>query len=244
MNAIQETVQLAEKRKSKGILKKIGKFLLRGVLVLAAAAAVAQLAYTFSGSGKWEYAGKKDGVAIYTMKVPGSNLKQFTAIFHLKASMSRIVMFMQDNDSDLDVDFYAAKELSRESSQVFVTTWRSGFPAPFQDRDFVVRHVFSQDPKTKEVSYVLRALPNLIPKDKCCVRVPLMDNTWRLIPMKDGEVEIQWVIDMAIGGFMPYFVINQANPEIMTDFATKLQGYVDRPKYANAKFDWLQEPQL
>jgi hypothetical protein len=241
MSVVEETIQAATQPKPKG---RIRKFFFRALLTLAGVAVAAQLAFTLSGSGKWEYLGKRNGVTIYSMKVSGSNLQRFTAIVRVKSSLSRIVTFMQDNDSDIDVDFYKSRELKRESPQVMITTWRSGFPAPFKDRDFVVRHTFTQDARTREVTYLLKALPDMIPRESCCVRVPVMDNSWQLIPLKNGEVEIRWLINMDVGGFVPYFVMNQAQPDLMYDFASHLQEYFNRDKYANSKFDWLVEPQL
>ena len=222
--------------------RKVWKWLLGLVLVLAAAAGIAQLSYTYSGSRKWEFVTEDKGVKVYSMKIPGVNNKKFMAVYTLKSSLNAVVAFMQDNDSDLDIAFDQATELERHGPQMLVTTWRSGFPAPLSDRDFVVRHVFTQDPVTKEISYTLQSLPDYLPKNACCVRVPRMDNSWLLMPKPDGKVEIKWFIDMDVGGFMPYFMINQAHPEIMVDFASKMQGYVDRPKYTKAKqAAWISE---
>lgn len=242
MSAVIEDVLQTEAKPRVKWRTRIWKYLLYAVLALAAVALAVHLSYTYSGSGKWELVSDRQGVKVYSMKLPGHDLKKFTAVFRVKASLASIMGFMQDSDSDLDVDFYKARELERHGPQMMVTTWRSGFPRPFTDRDFVVRHTFTQDPATKEVYYVLQSLPDMIPPDSCCVRVPTMNNSWQITPLKNGEVEIRWVIDMDIGGAMPYFVINQAHPEIMTDFASKLQGYFDRPKYAHMKYDWLAEP--
>lgn len=221
--------------------RKVWKWLLGMVLLLAAVGGVAQLAYTYSGSSKWEFVTEEKGVKVYAMKVPGVNNKKFKAVYTLNTSLNAVVAFMQDNDSDLDIAFDRAVEIERHGPQMMVTTWRSGFPAPLSDRDFVVRHVFTQDPANKEISYTLQSLPDQLPPNKCCVRVPRMDNSWLLMPKAGGKVEISWFIDMDVGGFMPYFMINQAHPEIMVDFASKMQGYVDRPKYVKAKQDWITE---
>lgn len=221
--------------------RKVWKWLLGLVLVLVAAGGIAQLSYTYSGSREWELVTEEKGVKVYSMKVPGVNNKQFKAVYTLDTSLNAVVAFMQDNDSDIDIAFDRAKEVRRHGPQMLVTTWRSAFPAPLSDRDFVVRHVFTQDPVNKEISYTLQSLPTLLPPDDCCVRVPRMDNSWLLMPKPGGKVEITWFIDMDVGGFMPYFMINEAHPEIMVDFASKMQGYVARAKYVNSKQDWISE---
>lgn len=222
--------------------KKLLKYMLGLIMLLVVVAIVAHLIHRSSGSGKWELVRDKKGVKVYAMKIPGQNLKKYLAVFRVKAKLSSIMGFMQDNNSDIDAGFVNPREIGRHGPQMMLTTWRSIFPAPFQDRDFVVRHTYTQDPVSKEVFYTLQALPNLLPVDDCCVRVPVMNNDWQITPLKNGEVEIRWLIDMDVGGFMPYFLVNQIHPGFMTGFGSKMEGYFNRPKYANAKYDWLVEP--
>ena len=225
--------------KRKGRIKKI---LFRGLLALVALVAVAQLVYTFSGSKQWEFVGERQGVTVYSMKVPGENLKKFRGLVQVNASMSKIVMFMQDQENELNVGFYKPREIGRDGPRIQWTDWRGEFPEPFKDRQFVVKHEFSQDPSNKQVFYQITATPDLVPPDDCCVRIPRMDNYWRLTPIGTGRTEIEWVIDMDVGGFLPYFVINASHPELMYDFASRLQGFFDQKKYDNAHYDWIVEP--
>ena len=243
MEAVSETVNQAPvTRPMRTWPRKVGKGLLYGLLALLLVAGLAHVAYMYSGDSKWAFLTEQKGVRVSSMKVPGSTLKKFRAVFRVKATLSTIVMFMQDDESDLDVDFTNVKVLQYVNPQNKVSYFRSGFPKPIQDRDFSVRHTFVQDPLTRHIDYTLKAEPDMLPPEPCCIRVPRMDNTWRLTPLKNGEVEIDWVIDMDVGGLMPYFMINQAHPEIMVDFGSSLQAIFNRPKYANAKLDWIVEP--
>lgn len=221
--------------------RKLGKIVL-GILVVAAVLGlVAHLIYKYSGSRKWEYMGDKNGVKMYSMKIPGETLKVYKAVYHVQATLSTVVAFMQDNDSELDIEFYRARELERHGPQMLVTTWRSAFPFPLSDRDFVIRHTFTQDPANKEIAYTLQSLTQLIPEDPCCVRVPRMDNSWYIMPKgNNNDVEITWIIDMEVGGFMPYFMVNVSQPRVMTAFANDMREYVKRPKY-QVKLDWVKE---
>jgi START domain len=239
-----ETVELPQPPKSvKSILlKRLLKWSVILLLVLTSIIFIAHVFFMYSGNRKWELISNKQGVNVYSMKVSGDNLKKFKAIFRVKATLSTIIAFMQDNDSDLDIDFYDARELEKIGPQEMVTQWKSKLPSPFKPRDFVVRHMFAQDPERKTIIYTLQSLPNRIPLESCCVRVPRMDNDWVIIPQNDGTVEIQWFIDMDVGGMMPYFLMNSLHPDIMTDFASHLQGYLNRPKYRNAKIAWISEP--
>lgn len=229
------------KRPSRSGPGKVGKFLLGLLVVAAVLGLVAHLIYKYSGSRQWEYMGEKNGVKLYSMKIPGETLKLYKAVYHVQATLSTVVAFMQDNDSELDIEFYRARELERHGPQMLVTTWRSAFPFPLSDRDFVIRHTFTQDPANKEIAYTLQSLTQLIPEDPCCVRVPRMDNSWYIMPKgNNNDVEITWIIDMEVGGFMPYFMVNISQPRVMTEFATHMRDYVKRPKY-QVKLDWVKE---
>jgi hypothetical protein len=133
--------------------------------------------------------------------------------------------------------------LKQQSRLVRWTTWKMRLPQPMTDRQFVVRHAFSQDPKTKEVLYTLDAAPAMIPEDKCCVRVKRMANRWRLVPVGNGEVEVRWIIDIDVGGWVPYFMINRHFAWEMVDFGSSLQEIVKRGKYVGARTGWVEELQ-
>jgi hypothetical protein len=222
--------------------RKWRKYLLRGTLVLAGALALGQVMYTLSGDDKWEYVDQERGVSVYEMKVPGRNVKKFQAVFRIKATLTQAVAFLEDDESDVeDGGFMYSKLLKRESPTVRWTYWRMRLAKPMSSRDYVVKHVFAQNPQTKEVLYNLTAKPYMLPEDPCCVRVLKMDNSWRLTPLKNGEIEIHWTIDMNIGGWAPYFIVNKWFPWEMMNFGPSVQETVERKKYVNAKLDWIQD---
>lgn len=235
---VGQVTEPAKRKWYRTALKYVGY----GLGIILICLVVAQLTFTYSGNRQWELVSDKQGIKVYSMKVPGQDLRKFKAVFTVKASLSTIVAFMQDNDSELDIDFYGARELDRHGPQAMVTQWKSKLPSPFKPRDFVVRHMFVQDPGTKEILYTLQSQPDAIPPESCCVRVPVMNNDWEIVPKGNGNVEIRWFIDMDVGGAMPYFLMNWLHPQVMTDFGSDLQGYLNRPKYTNAKLNWVVEP--
>jgi hypothetical protein len=236
---IQTTVQPLKPSTWRRNLKRLCLGSLALLLVVGTAA---HLNFLYSGDSKWSLVSDRDGVKVYGMKVPGQTLKKFKAEFQVKASLNAITGFLQDYEAKTDVNFFGGKLLERENPQNFLTTWKSGFPAPFSDRDFVIRNIYTQDPVTKNISYTLQAVPDYLPPDACCVRSRRVDNNWLLSPQKDGVVAVRWSIDMEMGGMLPYFIANQAHPEMLAFLGTKMQSYVTRDKYAQAKAEWLVEP--
>lgn len=219
------------------------KALLRGALALIAVAMLAQLTYTYSGSNQWENLGERKGVTVYAMKSPGSNVKKFKAIWKVRSTLSKFVMFAKEEDSDLTIGYFDMHDIENRGDQLQWTSWKQRMPAPLKPREFVIKNEFSQDPATHALVYNVTADPNKLPPDDCCVRLTLMTNSWTLTPIGHGELEVEWFVDMDMGGVLPYFMQNSYQPGGMYYFARKLQTYLDKPKYKNARYAWIDEPQ-
>ncbi len=221
---------------------RIKRFFLRTFLVMFFVALVAQLAFTFSGSNQWESLGERNGVQLYERKAPGENIKQYKAVWKIRSTMSRFVSFARTEESDLSIGYYDMKDIATPDDRVVFSTWKQAFPAPFKPRHFVVRNEFSQDPVTKVLLFTVTAAPQKVQEDGCCVRVAEMNNSWTVTPLGKGEMRVEWVSDLDMGGFLPYFMLNAYQPGGMRFFAKNMQGYLDRPKHGRAKYAWIQEP--
>jgi hypothetical protein len=97
-----------------------------------------------------------------------------------------------------------------------------------------------QDPTSKEVLYSLAAKPYMRPMEDCCVRVLKMDNSWRLIPRGSDDIEVHWTLDMDIGGWAPYFMVNKWFTWEIPTLASSLQEAVTREKYLGAQLEWIE----
>jgi hypothetical protein len=238
MDTLNSTTQVASEHKTRGRVKK---FLFRSASSIVVIAILAQVTYTYSGSNQWEKLWERNGVTVYSMKSPGSNFKKFKAIWRVHTTLSKFVMFARyEDDPTIGYDM---KDIEIQSDKLIWSTWKQEFPSPLKKREFVVKNEFSQDPRTKELLFTVTADPDKIPPNDCCIRLQTMTNSWRLTPLKNGETEIEWFVDMDLGGFLPYFVQNAEQPDGMFYFASKVQSYLDQEKYKNARVDWVEEAQ-
>jgi hypothetical protein len=244
MDITSSTSQVAPEHKSMGRTRSGGRvkqFLLRGAASLVIAATLAQWTYTYSGSNQWENLGARRGVTVYAMKAPGSNIKKFKAVWRLRSTLSKFVMFCTEEESDLTIGYYDMRDLDAWGPRLSWSSWKQRMPSPLKPREFVMKTEFFQDPKTKSLLYTVTADPDKLPPDGCCVRLTVMTNSWRLTPLQDGQIDVEWFVDMDMGGVLPYFMQNSYQPEGMYNFARKVQGFLDRPKYKNARYDWIEE---
>jgi hypothetical protein len=227
--------------KPKGRIKKL---LIRGAAVLVVGAVAGHLAWKYSGSKRWTKVGERNGVTVYSMKSPGSTIEKFKAVWKIHSRLSRVVMWVSDTDEgpqDHAMGLYDLKILERRGERVSWSSYKQPIVSFLTPREFVIKTEFEQDPKTRALIYSVTAEPDRIPPNDCCVRISVMDNRWTLAPLSNGDIEVEWFSDMDLGGAVPYILQNLVMPEGMLSFAPKLQGFMEREKYKNAKYDWIQE---
>jgi len=236
------------KPKPKG---RIRKFLLRSVLALIVALTVAHFVWKNSGSSQWEKVGERNGVTVYAMKTPGTPLKKFKAVWKIRSKVSRFVMWASDQNPDPKYSMRAQAghydhRIIEEHGDLRATwsTWKQPFGKYLTPRQFVVRVGFSQNPVTKTLLYAVTGEPEKIPLDDCCVRVPVMTNRWTVTPLKTGELEVEWFIDMDLGGAVPYVMQNAVLPKGLYRFPPRVQMLLDQERYKNAQYSWIQEPEV
>jgi hypothetical protein len=68
-----------------------------------------------------------------------------------------------------------------------------------------------------------------------------MNNTWRFTPLENGLVEVEQVLNMSDGEFIPDWWIDRQKLENMAVRLSRLQDRLDKRKYQDEKFDFIKE---
>jgi hypothetical protein len=220
---------------------RLSKVLLIMGVSLAALYFVAHLFWRFSGSNQWEFVEEKNGVKLYTLKAPGLDSIQVKANVQIRSKLSSIVAFMQDYSSCTPLGCNDPKLVERVDDQLQYYSFRYASPSPFQEREFVIRSQFYQNPHTKEVLMAIDAAPDKVPPNDCCFRVTDMNNRWRFTPLENGLVEIEAIQKMNIGGFVPDLLLNMRRPQSLARVLMRLEGFANEKKYQDAKIDYIKE---
>jgi START domain len=202
---------------------------------------VASAAWRFSGSNQWEFAEERDGVKIYTLKTPGSDLIQVKGVVRLRTTLGGVIKLLYDPVTTSDYGYREKRTIEEVDDWFGYASFRLDLPFPFQTREFVVRSQIHQHPRTKEVLIAAAAAPDKAPPNSCCFRVTEMNNTWRFTPLGNGQVELEYVFKTNMGGFMPALLMNRRRPKFVVDALSRLQGMLDKKNYQNAKLDFIQE---
>ena len=127
------------------LIKKIAKFVSLGALTLAVILLIAHLAWKRSGSNQWELEIDKDGVKVYSLKSPGSSLKQFKMVTRLKTTLNRAVASLTDNDLENCTDWFKNCVSVQPvvpwdpQGKYLVTLYRVNYPSLFSLREILTK---------------------------------------------------------------------------------------------------------
>ena len=227
--------------KPKSRLRRIGRALLTGTVWTLALLFVAGTIWKYSGSNQWELLHDRKGVKVWTLKAPGSELVQVKGTVVVRATLAKVIALMQDDELCTDVGCYGAKAIDRVDAQLEHAAFRYDLPSPFKPREFLIRQHLFQHPQTKQVFLEYSAAADKIPADDCCFRVTHMKNSWIFTPLPDGKVEILYEVNMSEGGFLPYPLLNKIRGQSMYYILRNMQKWVDKEKYRNAHYAFLDE---
>lgn len=226
--------------KSKPWDRRLAKFLFRVSVSIVVLLFFAQLIWRFSGSNQWELVQAKDGIKIYSLKVPGSDLLQLRAIGRIHSTLSGVVAWMEDPDACKVQGCTGAYEIERAGDQLHYYYFQYDY-SPFSKRDFVVSAQLYQNPNTKQVLISVAAAADKVPPRDGYFRVTNLNNQWRLTPLENGQVEVEVENNMDPGGFVPTALFNMKRPKGMYYILTHLESWVGGEKYQHAKLGFIQE---
>ncbi|WP_028981311.1 hypothetical protein [Sporocytophaga myxococcoides] len=218
--------------------RKTKKFLLIGVISLTVILFISHIVWTNSGSNQWTLVKDEDGIKIWTLKTPGSCLKQVKAKMRLKSSIDDILYFLKSDATVQDLGIKDWKMFEKVEQGNFYSAYYSykvDLPFPIGTRDFVLQMHHSQDPKTKAVEVNVLAAPAKTHPIENIERVKIMNDIYRLTPLPGGEVDFEVVADADIGGNIPYFVKNVVLTNVWSYNMNMVRDLLKKDKYKSAK---------
>jgi len=244
-----ETLTSAEFTKSsKKSKKNIGRILLLGTASLILLIFVVHVLWKSSGSNKWELKIDKNGTQVYTLKSPGNNMILVKGVTRWKYTLSQCVApFFDESIQDdpgkwlpMCTEYKIIKQQRFPRLETNLQLYRWNFPFPFSPREVLVQGQVNQDSVTKEITLENISVQNAIPRSDGYVRTAHHHNVWRFIPQQNGEVIVEFLMDMDFDGFFPDMLTNVSGASQVA----KILGE-DYPKlmvnYKNAKFDFIEE---
>ena len=159
-------------------------------------------------SEDWRLDRDQDNIKVYTRKIKGIPIRQFSVESHTSASLEEIEKLMRQMDKYASwmPDVSECESLERENDNSYIYHMIISAPFPVSDRDLVARMTISYpEPDVLHIAY--ENLPDHIPETKKYVRIPYFNGYWKFTREGDStRIRNQFISDP--GGSVPASLIN------------------------------------
>lgn len=186
----------------------------------------------------WKLRRNKSGIQVYVRTVPGSDLKEFMAVAGLNASMASVIKLMEDTDS-YPLWFPGIREskvLKMLGPRELVLYQMMDLPAPADDRDCVLKVVFSRDRSTGTATFTLTSMWDYIPEKNGITRVKVIYGSWTFVPDRaNGGITVIYRMHSEPGGTLPHWMANTAVVKRPFNVIRNMRKMLSKPAYRNAK---------
>lgn len=233
--------QAAPPRKTRKILKIMALSVI-GIVVAYQAIAIA---WTSLGSNEWTLASEEDGIRIWTRKTPGDSLLKVKGEMRAKARLSSVVAILEETEVlDKTIGIDKVNVLERKDTPAVYMAYHHyvhRLPPPIGAREFIIQTHHSQDRETRRVEVNVLAAPNKLPPVENLVRITHLNNIWTLDPRPNGELDLTMIVDVDLGGSLPYFVKNTIMPQAIQGLFKSIRTLATQERYLNAVVANIEE---
>ncbi|XDD54081.1 START domain-containing protein [Leptospira sp. WS4.C2] len=214
------------------------------ILTLIGVSLLSTVSSLVAQSPEWSESKRKKGIQVLTRPFAGSNLDEFLGRTEVDASISQIVALLTDSASCKNL-YHQCKELTVLSGteKKSIVYLRNGAPWPVNDRDLIMDRGFEQNEKTlATVMKIKRLDSNARPVPSGVTRMENFEGVWRIIPLANGKLKIEYQAHFEPGGSVPQSVINLVLTDTPYESLLNIHKLVEEGKHKDTKFDWIKEP--
>jgi hypothetical protein len=184
--------------------------IMKSVIILVLSFFTLLAGICIADSYNWKFRKYENGIAVYTRTLATSPIEEVKLVDTVKSSLSAIVALMNDskNYSAWIYHCESAKTLKVISAYEEYKYELINVPWPFSNRDIVTDFKVSQDPVTKVVTMISSAAPDYLPATDGVVRIRDFYSIYKLTPLSNGTVRVEYELDVNPTGKIPAWLIN------------------------------------
>jgi len=181
----------------------------------------------------WELVKEKKDLKVYVRKLAGSAFKEVKIDGRISCSLSEIVHALEDVESQSEwvESTIEARILETHGTGAFRFYLATDMPYPVKDRDVILNYNRTQNPDTKNVTIKFNSVSDDLSASKDYVRIPELHSSYVLSPSPDGNISIQYLLKVDVGGKMPKWVVNLAITQGPIDTMEALFSAIQSGKY-------------
>ncbi len=219
-------------------MTNITKLLFFAVITFLANAATAQ---EEGVEYNWKKKKDKDGIAIYTSKVPGSRYNALRGVMVVNGSASSLVALVQDTSTcsqwvDLCRDARIHERIS--DTEYYVYSYNN-IPFPVSDRDVIAKTVWTQDTNSLRITMSSHTVPDLIPRTKA-VRIEEAFSQWHFTPRSDGTTLVENFAHINPNGPTPAWLTNRLLVSSPYKTLRNMRAIIEKGAYKNESVAFIQ----
>lgn len=185
---------------------------------------------TVVSAQSWSLAKDKNAVKVYTRKIDGWGIKEYKAVFSVKASLNKVVRVLKDVPGRYNWlhNTVEIREIARTSDAVSFYNLVDA-PWPVSDRDNITTFSFVQlNPTQVRVNMKLLKTHAKAPVYDGIVRIQKMKGYWLLTDKGNGIVEVLQQCVAEPGVSIPDWLANSAVVDTPYQSMYKLKKYIEK----------------
>jgi hypothetical protein len=197
------------------------------------------------GQSDWKLSAEKDGIKVYTSKVPDSKIKAIKVECEIKASESQLVALLMDVNSSADWIYHtkSCTLIKQVSPSELYYYSEINLPWPAANRDFVAHLTVNQDPVTKVVTIDGPAVSGMVNQKKGVVRVTDSQGLWIITPRGFDKVKVDYTLHTDPAGNLPSWLVNMFATDGPMQVFENMRQQVQKPIYRNAQLSFIDNKQ-
>jgi hypothetical protein len=168
------------------------------------------LAINVSVQAQWSLVKDKDGIKVYTSDTGTSSIKSVKTVATVKGTCQKLIALFRDIEKQTQW-VYAAKQailIKKVADNELLYYVETALPWPTKNRDAAVRMIIEENPAGDKVKISTIGEPSAIPLKNGKVRVAQFKGIWEAEAREDGNIHIEYRLDLDPGGNLPAGVVN------------------------------------
>ncbi|HQV21794.1 MAG TPA: hypothetical protein PLJ88_01725 [Agitococcus sp.] len=186
----------------------------------------------------------KNGIKIWSYRLPDSPYHGFKAVTTVKSSLTGAVAMVMDTQA---ANRWLYRTLAVEPIQLqnnnmdFVISVVSDFPWPFKDREAIVKGKIFQDSRSHLVTIESQSLDDY-PINANHERMPRVEGGWSFRPLGNGEVEVTMTGHADLGGTVPAIIVNLLIQEHPYHSLLAMKKIIGEARFQTVRLSAIKEP--
>jgi len=158
----------------------------------------------------WKLVKERSDISVYTRHGDNSKYKEVKILGKIQCDMSELVAALEDVNAHVEWvnRTIESKIVEKYSDSKFLYYVSTDFPFPAKDRDVAIYYEREHYKDTGVVFTTSEAKPQSIPIESKYIRIDVFSSTYKLTPVDNGIIDIEYFLKVSPGGTIPAWMVN------------------------------------